>query len=57
MVQQNIVLTEWEKTELRELRKRLMMGFEQARRGELAEGSGEDAFRRAFAAGREPKQP
>jgi antitoxin ParD1/3/4 len=57
MVEQNIVLTEGEKAELRKLRERLMEGLEQAQRGEFAEGSGEDAIRRAFAAGREPKQP
>ena len=34
------------------LRSRLTAGLEQARRGDLAEGSGEDAIRRAFAAAR-----
>ena len=43
-------LLEREEAELGALRARLTAGLEQARRGELAEGSGEAAIRRAFAA-------
>ncbi|MFM2388846.1 MAG: hypothetical protein RLZZ437_401 [Pseudomonadota bacterium] len=42
-------LLEREETELRELRHRLAQGVQQAREGNLAQGSGEDAIRRAFA--------
>ncbi len=59
MVTRNIILTEnqaalidLEKAELQNLRGRLTTGLEQARRGELAEGSGEEAIRRAFAVAR-----
>ena len=45
-------LLEREEAELSELRARLTAGLEQARRGDLAEGSGEDAIRRAFIAAR-----
>jgi antitoxin ParD1/3/4 len=45
-------LLEREEVELGELRARLTAGLEQARRGDLAEGSGEDVIRRAFAAAR-----
>ena len=45
-------LLEREEAELGALRSRLTTGLEQARRGDLAEGSGEDAIRRAFAAAR-----
>ncbi len=45
-------LLEREESELGDLRARLTAGLEQARRGDLAEGSGEDAVRRAFAAAR-----
>ena len=45
-------LLEREEAELGELRARLETGLEQARSGDLAEGSGEDAVRRAFAAAR-----
>ena len=41
-------LLEREETELGALRDRLFTGIEQARSGELAEGTGEDAVRRAF---------
>lgn len=41
-------LLEREETELGELRARLGAGLDEARRGDLAEGSGEDAIRRAF---------
>jgi antitoxin ParD1/3/4 len=41
-------LLEREEAELGDLRTRLSIGLEQARKGELAEGSGEDAMRRAF---------
>lgn len=46
-------LLEREESELSELRSRLQSGLEEARKGDLAEGSGEDAIRRAFAAARE----
>ena len=45
-------LLERQESELWVLRERLTTGIEQARAGQLAEGSGEDAVRRAFAAGR-----
>ena len=45
-------LLEREEAELGALRDRLISGVEQARSGQLAEGSGEDAMRRAFAAAR-----
>jgi antitoxin ParD1/3/4 len=45
-------LLEREEAELGALRDRLATGLEQARRGDLAEGSGEDAVRRAFTAAR-----
>ena len=45
-------LLEREEAELGDLRARLTTGLEQARRGDLAEGSGEDAVRRAFTAAR-----
>ena len=45
-------LLEREEAELGALRSRLTTGLEQARRGDLAEGRGEDAIRRAFAAAR-----
>lgn len=45
-------LLEREETELGELRARLGVGLEEARRGDLAEGSGEDAIRRAFSRAR-----
>lgn len=45
-------LLEREEAEFGDLRERLMTGLEQARRGDLAEGSGEDAVRRAFAVAR-----
>ena len=45
-------LLEREETELGELRAQLMSGLDEARRGELAEGSGEDAIRRAFSRAR-----
>jgi len=45
-------LLEREEAELGALRDRLAAGLEQARRGDLAGGSGEDAIRRAFAAAR-----
>ena len=45
-------LLEREEAEHGALRSRLTTGLEQARRGDLAEGSGEDAIRRAFAAAR-----
>lgn len=45
-------LLEREESELGALRDRLTNGIEQARSGLLADGSGEDAIRRAFAAAR-----
>lgn len=41
-------LLEREEAELDDLRSRLSIGLDQARQGELADGSGEDAIRRAF---------
>lgn len=41
-------LLEREETELGELRARLNAGLDEARRGYLAKGSGEEAIRRAF---------
>ena len=45
-------LLEREEAELGDLRARLSIGLEQARRGELADGSGEEAMRRAFSLAR-----
>jgi len=45
-------LLEREEAELGDLRSRLSVGLEQARQGELADGNGEDAMRRAFALAR-----
>ena len=45
-------LLEREESELGELRTRLQYGLEEARKGDLAEGSGKDAIRRTFAAAR-----
>ena len=45
-------LLEREEAEMTDLRARLTAGLDEARRGDLAEGSGEDAIRRAFAAAR-----
>jgi antitoxin ParD1/3/4 len=45
-------LLEREEAEMTALRDRLAAGLEEARSGALAEGSGEDAIRRAFAAAR-----
>lgn len=45
-------LLEREEGELGALRDRLSAGVEEARSGQLAEGSGEDAMRRTFAAAR-----
>lgn len=45
-------LLEREEIELGELRARLTTGLDEARRGDLAEGSGEDAIRRAFSRAR-----
>jgi antitoxin ParD1/3/4 len=45
-------LLEREEAELGALRDRLSSGLVQARRGELAQGSGEEAIRRAFASAR-----
>lgn len=46
-------LLEREEAELGDLRSRLKVGLHQARAGDLADGSGEDAIRRAFATARE----
>jgi antitoxin ParD1/3/4 len=43
-------LLEREEAELGDLQNRVMTGLEQARHGDLAEGTGEDAIRRAFTA-------
>lgn len=45
-------LLEREEAEMTALRDRLAAGLQEARSGALAEGSGEDAIRRAFAAAR-----
>lgn len=45
-------LLEREEAELGDLRSRLSVGLEQARRGEFADGNGVDAMRRAFALAR-----
>ena len=45
-------LLEREESELGALRDRLSAGVEQGRTGQFAEGTGEDAVRRAFAAAR-----
>ena len=45
-------LLEREEAELNELRARLAAGLDQARSNDLAEGDGEHAIRRAFAAAR-----
>jgi antitoxin ParD1/3/4 len=45
-------LLEREESELGELRDRLRASLDEARRGDLAEGSGEDAIRRAFSRAR-----
>jgi len=45
-------LLEREEAELGDLRARLTVGLDQARAGELADGSGEEVVRRAFAAAR-----
>ncbi len=45
-------LLEREETELAAIHDRLSAGLAQARRGDLAEGSGEEAIRRAFATAR-----
>lgn len=45
-------LLEREESELRDLRARLSVAIEQARAGDLAEGDGEHAVRRAFATAR-----
>jgi antitoxin ParD1/3/4 len=45
-------LLEREEAEFQDLRDRLTAGLDQARRGDLAAGSGEEAIRRLFAAAR-----
>jgi len=45
-------LLDREEAKLSELRTRLSRGLDQMRRGDLAEGSGEEAVRAAFAAAR-----
>ena len=49
-------LIEREEAELMELRARLATGLSQARSGDLAEGDGEHAIRRAFAQARKPSR-
>ena len=46
-------LLEREEVEMTDLRTRLAAGLREARAGALADGTGEDAIRRAFAAARE----
>jgi len=46
-------LLEREETELGELHARLVTSLEEARRGDLAEGSGEESIRRAFSGARQ----
>lgn len=48
-------LLEREESELEALRSRLTTGLEQARKGDLAQGSGEDAMRRVFDAVRQAR--
>ena len=48
-----LLLLEREENEWSEMRGRLISSLAQARRGEYAEGSGEDAIRRAFTRARE----
>lgn len=45
-------LIEREEAEMTDMRARLTAGLDEARRGDLAEGRGEDAIRRAFATAR-----
>ena len=45
-------LLEREESEMGELRTRLQSGLAEARKGDLADGSGEEVIRRAFAAAR-----
>lgn len=45
-------LLEREEAELNDLRTRLSVGLDQALTGDFAQGSGEDAIRRAFASAR-----
>ncbi len=47
-------LLEQEEAQLAEIRQGLFEGLEQAKAGDLAEGSGEEAIRRAFANARAP---
>lgn len=47
-IQAGLGLLEREEADLADLRIRLTIGLDQARGGEFAEGSGEDAIRRAF---------
>lgn len=55
-MQAGLRLLEREEGELTDLRARLTASLEQARRGDVAEGSGEEAIRRAFAVARgEPR--
>lgn len=42
-------ILEREEAEMADIRARLTAGLDEARRGDLAEGHGEDAIRRAFA--------
>lgn len=46
-------LLEREEVEMTDLRTRLAVGLREARAGAFADGTGEDAIRRAFAAARE----
>ena len=51
-VRAGLRLLERKENDLEELRARLTAGIEQLRSGDLAEGDGEQAIRRAFAAAR-----
>lgn len=48
-------LLERQEAEIDEIRQRLTTGLEQARSGDLAEGSGAEAVRRAFAAAKQDR--
>ncbi len=47
-----LLLLEREEAEMTDMRARLTAGLDEARRGDLAKGRGEDAIRRAFATAR-----
>jgi antitoxin ParD1/3/4 len=47
-LQAGLILLEQEEADLTDLRKRLSTSLDQARRGDFAQGSGEEVIRRAF---------